>query len=68
MKWFLNILGVLMILAGIVWILQGTGMAFTVGMMAYDVRWAFAGVALILVALVIIIFTNRRRKKLPPSP
>ncbi len=68
MKWFLNILGVLMILAGIVWILQGTGMAFTVGMMAYDVRWAFAGVALILVALVIIIFTNRRRKKLPPLP
>ncbi|HEY5158133.1 MAG TPA: hypothetical protein VII93_09265 [Anaerolineales bacterium] len=68
MKWFLNVLGVLMILAGIVWILQGTGMAFTVGMMAYDIRWAYAGIALILVALVMIIFTNRRRKKLPPSP
>ena len=68
MKWFLNILGVLMILAGIVWILQGTGMAFTVGMMAYDIHWAYAGVALILVALVIIIFTNRRRKKLTPLP
>ena len=68
MKWFLNILGVLMILAGIVWILQGTGMAFTVGMMAYDTRWAYAGIALILVALVMIIFTNRRRKKSPPSP
>jgi len=67
MKWFLNILSVLMILAGIVWILQGTGMAFTVGMMAYDVRWAFAGVALIAVALVIILVTNRRRKKSPPS-
>ena len=68
MKWFLNVLGVLMILAGIVWILQGTGMAFTVGMMAYDIRWAYAGIALILVALVMIIFTNRRRKKLPSSP
>ena len=68
MKWFLNILGALMILAGIVWILQGTGMAFTVGMMAYDIRWAFAGVALILIALVIILFTNRRRKKSPRSP
>lgn len=68
MKWFLNVLGVLMILAGIVWILQGTGMAFTVGMMAYDIRWAYAGIALILVALVMIIFTNRQRKKLPPSP
>ena len=68
MKWLLNILGVLMILAGVVWILQGTGIAFTMGMMADDIRWAFAGVALILVALAIILFTNRHRKKSPPSP
>jgi formate hydrogenlyase subunit 3/multisubunit Na+/H+ antiporter MnhD subunit len=67
MKWFLNILGVLMILAGIVWILQGTGKAFTVGLMAYDIRWAYAGAGLILVAVVMIIFANLRKKKLPPS-
>lgn len=68
MKWFLNILGVLMILAGIVWILQGTGTAFTVGAMAYDIHWAYAGGVLILVAVGVILFANRRRKKLPPSP
>jgi len=67
MKWFLNVLGLLMMLAGSVWILQGTGMAFTVGMMANDIRWAYAGAALVLVALAIIIFTNRGRKKLPPA-
>ena len=68
MRWSLNILGLLMILAGIVWILQGTGIAFTVGLMAYDIRWAYAGAALVLVALAMIVFTNRRRKKSPPSP
>jgi len=66
MRWFLNILGVLMILAGVVWFLQGTGLAFTAGMMAFDVRWAYAGVALVVVALVIMIFANRK-KRLPPS-
>jgi membrane protein implicated in regulation of membrane protease activity len=65
MKWFLNILGVLMILAGIVWILQGTGKAFAVGLMAYDIRWAYAGAGLILVAVVLLLFTNLRKKHLP---
>jgi hypothetical protein len=67
MKWFLNILGILMILAGVVWFLQGTGLAFAVGMMAFDVRWAYAGVAIIIVALVMMILVNRRKKN-PPTP
>ncbi len=65
MKWFLNILGILMILAGVVWFLQGTGLAFAVGMMAFDVRWAYAGVAIVIVALVMMLLVNRR-KKMPP--
>jgi hypothetical protein len=66
MRWFLTILGVLMILAGTVWILQGTGIAFTVGFMVNDMRWAYAGIAVDLVALALIIFANRK-KKLPPT-
>ena len=66
MRWVLNILGVLLFLAGTVWILQGTGV-FPVGGMAYQTKWTYAGIVVDLVAIVLLIFANRPRRKLPPS-
>jgi hypothetical protein len=66
MKWVLNILGILFVLTGTVWILQGTGI-FPVGGMAYQSQWTYIGIGLVIVAVVLFIIANRRRK-LPPAP
>ncbi len=67
MKWVLNILGILLILTGTVWILQGTGV-FPVGGMAFQSKWTYIGIALDAVAVVLFLVANwRRRKNLPPS-
>jgi hypothetical protein len=66
MKWFLNILGVLSFLMGTVWILQGTGV-FPVGFMAYQMKYTYEGILLDLLAVVLFIVANRRRKNLPPA-
>ena len=66
MKWVLNILGVLLILMGTVWILQGTGV-FPVGGMAYQTKWTYIGIVVDLVAIGFFFIANRRRKNLPPS-
>jgi hypothetical protein len=66
MKWVLNILGVLLILMGTVWILQGTGV-FPVGGMAYQTKWTYIGIVVDLLAIGLFFIANRRRKNLPPS-
>ncbi len=67
MKWVLNILGILLILTGTVWILQGTGV-FPVGGMAFQRQWTYIGIVVDAVAVVLFIIANRpRRKNLPPS-
>ena len=66
MKWFLNILGVLLLLMGTVWILQGTGL-YAVGMMAHQMKYAYAGIVVDIVAVGLFVIANRRRKNLPPS-
>ena len=66
MKWVLNILGVLLFLMGTVWILQGTGI-YAVGMMANQIKYAYAGIVVDIIAIGLFIIANRRRKNLPPS-
>jgi hypothetical protein len=66
MKWVLNILGVLLALMGTVWILQGTGI-YPVGFMAHQIKYTYWGIVIDLLAVVLFILANRRRKKLPPS-
>ncbi len=65
MRWVLNILGVLLILTGTIWILQGTGV-FPVGGMAYQSKWTYIGIALDAVAVLLFISANWRRKRVPP--
>lgn len=66
MKWVLNVLGVLLILMGTVWILQGTGI-YPVGFMANQIKYTYAGIVIDLFAIVLFFLANRRRRKLPPS-
>ncbi len=66
MRVVLNILGVLLILMGTVWILQGTGI-YPVGFMAYQIKYTYIGIVVDLLAIGLFIIANRRRKNLPPS-
>jgi cytochrome c biogenesis factor len=66
MKWVLNILAVLLLLMGTVWILQGTGV-YAVGFMANQSKWTYIGIVVDLLAVGLFILANRRNKKQPPS-
>jgi hypothetical protein len=66
MRWVLYILGVLLLLMGTVWILQGLGL-YPVGGMAYQIKWTYAGIVVDLVGIGLIVLASRRRKNLPPS-
>lgn len=61
MKIALNILGVLLILPGIGWFLQGINV-LPGSFMSGDPKWAIIGVILIVVAAGLFWFANRRRE------
>ena len=60
MKLVLNILGVLIFLAGLVWFLQGINV-LPGSFMTGDPQWAINGAIMMGVALVLFYFANRRR-------
>ncbi len=61
MKWILNIVGLLLLLFGSVWILQGLNI-FTQGFMAGHIQYAILGVIVDVAGVILLIFANRRRK------
>jgi hypothetical protein len=63
MRRTLIILAILLALAGTLFFAQGTGM-LPVGGMAYHIEWAYIGGAMVLLAVILIIFAVRGR--LPP--
>jgi hypothetical protein len=61
MKIARNILGVLMVLFGAIWFLQGINI-LPGSFMTGDIRWAFYGGIAMSVGAILLITTNRRRK------
>jgi hypothetical protein len=61
MKIVSTLIGVLMVCMGVVWFLQGTGVAFQVGFMAGDPHWAIYGAILALVGVCQAIWSVTRR-------
>lgn len=57
-----TLIGVLMVAMGGVWILQGFNLAFKVGFMVDDRRWALYGAILALVGAAQIVWSNTRQK------
>jgi hypothetical protein len=66
MKWAFYIIGVLLLLMGTTFFLQGIGI-LPVGGMAYQVKWAYIGTVLDLVGIGFIVLASRRKRNLPPS-
>jgi len=60
MKVVLNVLGVLMIPVGGVWLLQGLNI-IRMGFMAGHRRWILAGGFLILLGILVLVLTNRKK-------
>ena len=65
MKLTLYILGILLLLMGTVFFLQGSGI-LPVGGMANQIKWAYIGAVLDLVGIGFIVLASRRRRNLPP--
>jgi hypothetical protein len=57
-----SLIGIAMILAGTVWILQGLNLAFRVGFMVGDFHWTIYGAILALVGIAQVIWSNARRR------
>ena len=65
MKWFQNITGVLLILMGSVWFLQGVGI-LPGSLMSGQIQWAVYGSIAAVIGIGLIILANRPKKKAPP--
>jgi uncharacterized integral membrane protein len=61
MRWVLIIVGVLFILVGLVWVLQGTNV-LTQGVMAGHGQWTVIGGILAAVGVVLIVLGAARRR------
>ena len=57
-----TLIGVVMILMGGVWILQGLNLAFRVGFMVGNYHWTIYGTILALVGVAQIVWSNTRQR------
>jgi hypothetical protein len=58
-----SLIGILMILMGIVWMLQGLNLAFRVGFMVGDYHWTIYGAILALVGVAQLGWSNTRQTR-----
>jgi hypothetical protein len=56
-----SLIGIAMIAAGIVWMLQGLNLAFRVGFMVGDKHWTVYGAILALIGIGQLVWSNTRR-------
>jgi hypothetical protein len=57
-----SLIGVVMILMGAVWMLQGLNLAFRVGFMVGNYHWTLYGAILALFGVAQVIWSNTRQK------
>jgi hypothetical protein len=57
-----SLIGVLMILMGGVWMLQGLNLAFRVGFMVGNYHWTIYGAILALVGIAQVVWSNTRQR------
>ncbi len=66
MRWFLDIVGAILALIGVVWFLQGTNV-LPVGFMAGQMQFALLGIIAVLVGIALIAYANRRQRHTPSA-
>jgi hypothetical protein len=60
MRKFVNVLAILSILMGAIWILQGVNI-LPGSFMTGDIRWAWNGAVAVAVGILLLVLVNRRR-------
>ena len=55
-----SLIGLLLVAMGGIWMLQGTGLAFQVGFMAGDPKWALYGAILAVVGVCQVVWSVKR--------
>jgi hypothetical protein len=58
-----TLIGIVMILMGVVWMLQGLNLAFRVGFMVGDYHWTIYGAILVLLGIGQVVWSNTRQAK-----
>jgi hypothetical protein len=58
-----TLIGIVMILMGAIWILQGLNLAFRVGFMVGNFHWTIYCAILVLVGIAQVIWSNSRQDK-----
>ncbi len=61
MRWVFNVLGVILVLIGIVWILQGVNVLMG-SMMSGHLQYSGLGIVAALVGIGLLVWANRRRR------
>lgn len=61
MRWVLNIVGVLLILIGSVWFLQGINILLG-SFMSGQMQWTIIGIVAVIIGIGLLVFVNRRGK------
>ena len=61
MKWGLSIVGIVLILFGGLWTLQGMNVVRN-SFMTGKIQWAIIGIVMLLVGLALVVLANRRQK------
>ncbi len=64
MKWLITVVGVLLVLFGGVWVLQGTGI-ITRGFMSGHIQYAILGIVSAAIGIGLVVLANRRRPNTP---
>lgn len=58
-----SLIGIMMVLMGIVWMLQGLNLAFRRGFMVGDYHWTIYGAILAVVGIAQLVWSNTRQIK-----
>ncbi len=66
MKLVSNVVAVILVLLGVLWILQGTDVIRS-GFMAGHMQWAILGVVVGVVGAALLVLTNRRGRRTPTA-
>lgn len=65
MKWILTVVGVLLVLIGGVWVLQGIGV-LPGSFMSGQIQWAYNGAIAAAIGIGTLLFAHWPRRKAPP--
>lgn len=63
MRFVSSLIGLLMVMMGIVWMLQGLDLAFRVGFMVGHPQWTVYGALLAIVGVAQVVWSNTRQGK-----